>query len=434
MSNGITLKAPNSAYKVLNAYKAKLNNLASVTDKIRRFFLNKDDKAKEINEIQVKLKTYGKELQELCWKYYEDKKFRDKVQKLLKMCKKLCKSFGIKDDITAGYVRVYGPLIKGLIPRYKVLIDEAIGNLKEKSEGAGDFVNEITSYYSKIRSSLAKIEYKDKYIAKLFAVFDALDMFFRGRHWENVTKSQEKIIKLLVEMRTYLEKMEIKLKKGGIDWEEAYKGINENVGKEGNFDKQVEEWNNIQYFSKDKLEESQGGDDFFNAYWGGKGLEDTLKAKFDDATKNDIKSYVKSEVSKELSKVCSEPNIKSACEKVMENSFKKLLESIKGRKMFEQSCEKVYIKLGEEAACTMYDVVVNHKSFGDKSDKCNYQLEYSGCNPLGDGFTISGNNLEEILNNLWKNRGISKEIKKRRLFSDKVEELKMNMPGTISVQ
>lgn len=434
MSNGITLKAPDNAYKAVDVYKVKLKKIGSFRDKFKRFFSNKNDKVKEINEIQIKLKTYGKELQELCFKYYEDKKIRDKVQKLLKMCKKLCKSFGIKDDITAGYVRVYGPLIKELIPRYKVLIDEAIGNLKEKSEGAGDFVNKITSYYSKIRSSLAKIEYKDKYIAKLFAVFDALDMFFRGRHWENVTKSQEKIIKLLVEMRTYLEKMEIKLKKGGIDWEEAYKGINENVGKEGNFDKQVEEWNNIQYFSKDKLEESQGGDDFFNAYWGGKGLEDTLKAKFDDATKNDIKSYVKSEVSKELSKVCSEPNIKSACEKVMENSFKELFESIKGRKMFEQSCEKVYIKLGEEAACTMYDVVVNHKSFGDKSDKCNYQLEYSGCNPLGDGFTISGNDLEEILDNLWTGRGKAKKNKKRWFFSDKVEELKMNMPGTISVQ
>lgn len=444
MSNDIILKAPDNAYKAVDVYKAKLKKIGSLKGKVKRFFSNKNDKAKEINEINKNLKEYGKKLQELYLEYYEDKKFRDEVQKVLKVCKKLFKSFGIKDDITAvGVHGAYGSLIKELIPRYISLINEAIEKCEKKSEGAGEFVNKITSYYSKIRSSLAKIEYKDEHIAKLLTVFDALGMFFCRIHWENVTKSQKEVIESLVKKRTYLERMKTTLKMGRISWKEAYEGINKNVrNEEKNFDEQVEKWKKIQYFSKDIFKSYEGeGKDFFDEYWQDETLEEKerkfkCKFTFDEDTKNDIENYAKSEVNGSFIQVCSKKDIKSACEEIMENSFKRLLESIKGRKTFEQSCKKVYIvKSGKEAtkdACTMYDVLVNHKSFGDKSDKCKYQLEYSGRNLLGDGFTISGNDLEEILDNLWKSRGITKKIK-NSWFSCKVEELKMNMPGAISV-
>lgn len=447
MSNDIILKAPDNAYKTVDVYKAKLKKIGSLKGKVKRFFSNKNDKAKEINEINKDLKKYSKKSQELYLEYYEDKKFRDEVQKVLKICKKLSKSFGIKDDITdVGVQGAYGSLIKELIPRYISLINEAIEKCKKNSDGAGDFVNKITTYYSKIRSSLAKIEYKDEYIAKLLAIFDALGMFFCRSHWKNVTKSQKEVIKLLVEKRTYLERMKTTLKRGEISWKKAYEDINENLTNNKkliNFDEQVKKWEDIHYFSKDIFKSYGGeGKNFFDEYWQDEALEEKerkfkCKFTFDEDTKNNIETYAKSEVSGKLSQVCTKPNIKSACEEIMENSFKELLESIKGRETFEQSCKEVYIvKSGKEAikdACTMYEALVNHKSFGDKSDKCKYQLEYSGRNLLDGDFTIFGNNLEEILNALWKSRGTSEEIKKRRLLSDELKKLKMDVPGAISV-
>lgn len=449
MSNDIILKAPDYAYKAVDIYKVKLKKIGSFRDKFKRFFSNKNDKAKEINEIQIKLKTYGKELQELCLKYCEDKKFRDEVQKVLKICKKLFKSFGIKDDITDVGVQVaYGSLIKELIPRYISLINEAIEKCKKNSEGAGDFVNKITSYYSKIRSSLAKIEYKDEHIAKLLAVFDALGMFFCRIHWENVTKSQKEVIESLVKKRTYLERMKTTLKMGRIDWKEAYEGINENVrNEEKNFDEQVKKWKKIQYFSKDKLEESRVRNDFFHAYWQDETLEENArkfkcKFTFDENTKNDIETIAESEVTGKLLQVCIKPNTKSECEEIMENSFKELFESIKGREMFERSCKEVYIvnkKLGKEAikdACTMYDAIVKKKSLGNyTSGQCEFWLEDSGCNSVFD-FNLGKKPEDalELAKELWKSRG-NADVKvgmRGYLFGTKTGK-SMRVHGAISV-
>lgn len=452
MSNDIILKAPDYAYKAVDIYKVKLKKIGSFRDKFKRFFSNKNDKAKEINEIQIKLKTYGKELQELCLKYCEDKKFRDEVQKVLKICKKLFKSFGIKDDITDVGVQVaYGSLIKELIPRYISLINEAIEKCKKNSEGAGDFVNKITSYYSKIRSSLAKIEYKDEHIAKLLAVFDALGMFFCRIHWENVTKSQKEVIESLVKKRTYLERMKTTLKMGRIDWKEAYEGINENLTNNKkliNFDEQVKKWEDIHYFSKDIFKSYEGeGKNFFDEYWKDETLEENArkfkcKFTFDENTKNDIEDYAKSEVSGKLSQVCTKPNIKSACEKVMENSFKELFESIKGREMFERSCKEVYIvnkKLGKEAikdACTMYDAIVKKKSLGNyTSGQCEFWLEDSGCNSVFD-FNLGKKPEDalELAKELWKSRG-NADVKvgmRGYLFGTKTGK-SMRVHGAISV-
>lgn len=442
MPNDIILQASDDAYKAVDIYKAKLKKIGSFRDKFKRFFSNKNDKAKEINEIQIKLKTYGKELQELCLKYYEDKKFRDKARKVMKICKDLFKSFEIKDDITdVGVKGAYGPLIKILIKECISVCDKTMESCKDG--GALQFFSSIDSYYYKTIFELRTVKYVDLYVAKKAAKSVVLYKFFKEYHWDRVYESEDRIRDLLVERRRKVEKIRYELGKGKLDWECAYKSLREikrflECDKDGVAKKIKEQWERERYFSGASIKKTFDSIGNINLIINKIIVEWPGLNVLDANAKSDVKKAVQ-ETLQPVFGVIEVDEALNLLKKIFEDSFEATKKSIENREKFEKMCNNMILRetqlSGEtrevkkdDNDATVYEIANNIKPIREMSRYESCVICYNGEKIVRSGLLGSTKNeVKENMDMIYRTGGHLRDKKSGRRYY-------LDVPGVIEAE
>lgn len=461
----IILKAPHDIYQEVNLYEAELEEIDKFKNKLKRLFFKKKKK-KEVEDDNINtLKKCRYNLQRLSYEYREDDKLYRKIQKVLIKCNKMCKSYKIEDVSVVPNCdkTMYGSKIKILISSCTYLINQAIEECRVNTD-ASDFVKSIENYYSQIKSNLTKIEYIDMYVAKSLAVFDILGTVFKKNHWKCVTEFQESTINSLKMEKEEIKKKETLLRAGKISWKEAHKALEDKYKYLNEIcPKVVENWEERRYFSGTAMKKTIDEDDSIHSIIYKNGdifTEFKLNFKLSEDIKNMIKEIVDEDVKVGLGLIPGKTQTKDLCEEIMENNFNDIILSIKYRKLFEESCRKIYVidKQSKEIRftdagkslselkkidsniinrpCTMYEAVHQgevNKMFPD--GKVDYMLVNSNGSVVFN--STLGNNPKKAftyVKALWCTRGMI-GVDKAKYFGLKkgTEVIKMDVPGVINV-
>lgn len=445
MPNDIILQAPNKDYKEVDVCKAELEEIGSVKGTFKRFFSSKENRKKQLNEIEEDLKEKGKRLQELYLKYYDDKKFRDKARKVMKICKNLFKSFEIKDDITAvGVKGAYGPLIKILIKECISVIDNTSRAFNSSSE-ASSFVNGVGNHHRELKKTLLKkcesVEYVDIYNARIAAIAIILVEFFYNIHWDGANKSQDKISKRISKLKKEVSGIRKDLGEGKRDWEEAYRSL---VGiyntlkpnKAGISTKFTEEFKKESYLSSYSMKETFDNGKVIDSIMNGENFKNFKLKNFelkelDNNDKNDVRENVQEKL-KPVFDITEVNSLKQSIMQILKSIYEALTTSFDNRKKFEEACKKAFLKriksegifgydTEENDDFTVYNIANNTKSIkeiGPGGVLLYYYNYWRYC------YRLYGNNecIEKIVKEIWNRRG---------WFRYKGKWQRVNLPGVV---
>lgn len=434
MSNDITLKAPEDADERLKKCKEELEIIGNLKNKLGRLFSR--DRENKLKQVKGNLETQYKELWRLSKEFNEDGKFVKEVQKILDKCKKMCKSYGIKTGSIKVGARMCGQSIKHLIKLCKLTIDETAERCSENRE-AFKFINTISGYRPKIMEELSEAEYADTFVVKKIVEFVASFEVLCKKHWERVVKSQEEISKLLAKKNKEFSDIQKGLEKGNIDWGMALQdlaNIYEYIKSDENSISKG--WKKGCYFSVDSIKTTFDNGavvdsiidemvDKNNYVWFRFGERNPLDA----SCKGELKEAVKKKLRFVFS-ITDANKIQESLEKIFENSFKAIKESIKERKKFEEACRKMIIRettlyYGSRLAkkddndATVYDIVNNNKSIREMDQS---QYEFCVIEYINDVITkdiVLGNTKDEVVSSvheIWETRGHFQDKKNRKRY------------------